>query len=541
MTELSLASIDWLRANIVWFTIVLALSFAAVPALLARRDRDSASRSATLVFPLNMSPWTGVLIGAAIVAWMALSVAWEDFTYWDNGIFFGPLRGDTQYYPPPIWPHGGRFFPLSHQEFAWQSIVDGSGVFYHLVASLQLIIACLAATAVTGAQRNLAILLIIGLVGAPSIAHVFLGLIYPERNTIFLFSIHFVFLLNYLKGGNHWSILIAIAVALPTIFYKETSFIIPAVMGFVLVTAAIGPANLIGGAIGRRRLLIAGVPLMAMSIAFILYYVVGISTIVDTSYATVRSRSIEEIFYNIATQSWGWLLLLSICTRVWVVVRYKRGLDPFWDGMALAALVYALSFVVLQLINTQYMAPVAFIAWIYSVRLAIEVESIFNRQLGHRFFVGALALAAVLQLGPTVNNIQKRKELIHSKASAARFVANYALASDVGTPGRPLYLHPLPGRKFSGGLFGGFVEAKYGTHVVVVVPGGPPDELQPCLGVTPVLCDPDHPIEPGELVIALGPGQANRLSDRPDLRLVFTSEGIGFWRNRQRVSVFVAE
>jgi hypothetical protein len=49
-----------------------------------------------------MSPWAGVLIGIAIVAWMALSMGREEFTYWDNGTFFRPLRGEAQYCMPPI-------------------------------------------------------------------------------------------------------------------------------------------------------------------------------------------------------------------------------------------------------------------------------------------------------------------------------------------------------------------------------------------------------------------------------------------------------
>jgi len=542
MTDSVPFGVDWLSSNVTFFAIVASVLVGLVSAVASRL---AIPRPVTWVreplFPtMARSASIGILLGAGIAALGALSVAWEDFTFWDNQIFFSGLRGERQYFAPMILLESGRFFPLAHQEFAWLGAIDTSGVLYHLVAVVQLLVVCACSIALTRPTAPVAALLVVGLVTAQPVLVTYMGLTFPERNTLFLLSIFLVFLIYYFRTGRPLALFVSMLAITPTLLYKETAFIFPGVIGTTLVGAYLLPRLFAEPSISRRSLLVAGVPLVGVAVAFVAYYVAVILPATEVSYAATHAAS-SNMLQTIAREPWSWVLAGALAVRIWLLGWRSVKLDPVWDGLFAATILYGAAFFVLGLLRPNLISPVAFGAWLYAIHLATG-EMAVRMPRWARFAVLALLIACVVvQLGPAWRTFKGRKELVHSKASAARFVADYAALRGYGTNENPLFLHPLPAEAFAAGLFGGFVAAKYDLNVIVALDGEPGDPIESCIeGEATPVCDPHHPLQSGELVIALGPRFARGLEDRSELEHLFRSEDIGFWKNWQYVDVYVA-
>jgi hypothetical protein len=80
----------------------------------------------------------GVLV-AFLVAYIAMTLVWEDFASGDNSFFtLLTLRGHD--IPPPIWPGNGRFFPLALQEFNLIRHFTDSAVGYQVLPIAELLV-----------------------------------------------------------------------------------------------------------------------------------------------------------------------------------------------------------------------------------------------------------------------------------------------------------------------------------------------------------------------------------------------------------------
>jgi hypothetical protein len=537
--------VDWLSNHIGLFTLLAALLAGLIPATISWVAVPRTASAADLPTSAPRVPMLlGILIGAGIAAFAAFTVAWEDFTFWDNHIFFSGLRGGPQHLEPminTIAPGIGRFFPLGHQEFGWLSAIDTSGVLYHLFAVAQLVAVCVCAIIITRPKPAVAVLLVLGLVGAEPIMVTFIGLIWPERNTIFLLSFFLVFLIMYLKNAQPFALFLAIAAIAPILLYKETAFIFLAVIGSALTVAYVLPGQTSERAGPRSCQLVAGATLILLAAIFVIYYTAVIRPEIHVSYAAARAEPLSDTLRLIFRQPWSWILTVSLLLRVWLLCWHRVKLDPVWDGLLVAIILYGAAFAVLGFIRPNLISPVVYGAWLYAIRLVTLPYANRAVQYVQRGGLLLLAVCAIVQLGPTWRAMVDRKEIVHAKASAARFVADYAAINGLGKAEKPLILHPLPADHFHAGLFGGFVAAKYDLNVIVAIDSTPARmEVWPCIGVGTPLCVQHLPLLKGELVIPLGPAyRGGDLRGRSDLKRLFRSEDIGFWTNGQFVEVYV--
>jgi hypothetical protein len=543
VSDLGSASAEWLGEHIYLFAVLWMLVFGLVPALVSRVtvSRNPVPIELPSRRPLPYPLVFGIVIGLAFSAWAALAMAWNEFTFPDAQIFFSGVRDGVQHYPPPMWPTVGRFFPLGHQEFELLGLIDTSGVLYYLFAALQLAIVCVAAVVLVRPSWPLALLLVLALVTAPPVSTAFTDLTVPERNILFFLAISLLCLRSYLASAAPAAIFFTMAAMAPVVLLKETAFIIPAIIGFALISAYVVPSLFQESQGDRRRYLVAGLPMLTLAGVFLLYYAAVIQPQRTGSYGTSMAAGIGEIGASLAQQPWSWILVASILVRLWLLFKRERKLEAFWDSLPAAAVVYTAAFFVLHFNQIRFVAPPALLSWLYAVHLLALVAKDRRGAWAARAATAILAACVVLQVRPTWSNYTWRKEMIHAWASAARFIADYAKVEGLGTAARPLYVHLSGLITFHMAGFGAFIAAKYHLNVIVAIPGKPGQQPFHCLAEEPVICDPGRPWQSGDLVFPLTPRAAADLKTRQDLRLLFRPADIGFWPNGQRLPVYVVE
>jgi hypothetical protein len=465
---------------------------------------------------------------------MWLATYAEAFTFWDDDIFFAPLRGEPQNYVAPIWPDSGRFFPLAHQEFTFLAPLDSSGFFYRIFAGLELGLVGASILILFREKIWLGGLLTAAIFLTPAISTSFMGLIFSERNQIVLIAAMMVFGTSYLRRPGPLALFGLTAPAVPLVLYKEIAFIFPATLGGTLLLAAVAPKLFAGRALGNRHLLLAAVPLLFTVTLFLAYYALAIYPRVITSYAAERAQGYGASFTAIANQPWSWVLAVALAGRLWVISKGLR-LHPMWDGMAAAAFGYAAAVVVLQFIWPYYVAPSGFVAWTYAGWVALQMHG-----RGRALVVCAIALCLAFQMPTTWSDFRVRKELVASKDQAARFIAAYAKMQGLGSKRQPIYVNVMASDRYEAGLFGNYIKARYHVSVVMAIPSGPapPTGIAPCNGGGDVLCDYHHEPQPGDLSVSFVPWSPVTAPGGQELELIYTTEPVGFWRNTLNVRIF---
>ena len=165
-----------------------------------------------------------------LACYIAGSLVWEDFTYYDNSHFTnGTLAGHDVHIQ--ISPEAGRFFPLALQEFSLVRHVTSSVIGYHALPIVQLLL-------LTGIllvlDEELSIkarvaLITLALV-TPSILISFSGLIYMEWNVIFcLVCLAWSVKRFEQTRSTAWAVAAVISSQF-MLYYKETAFLL--LLGF---------------------------------------------------------------------------------------------------------------------------------------------------------------------------------------------------------------------------------------------------------------------------------------------------------------------
>jgi hypothetical protein len=163
------------------------------------------------------------LFASFLAAYIAMILAWENFTYHDNSIFtLYTLRGYD--IGPPIMPAVGRFFPLGFQEFNLIRHFTDTITGYHAVRIAQLLIFSLVLLFLDEelSIKSRVALVILALI-TPSILTSFSWLIYHEANVLLCI----VCLALSVKQFEHtrsvgWAVAAAICAQI-MIYYKETA------------------------------------------------------------------------------------------------------------------------------------------------------------------------------------------------------------------------------------------------------------------------------------------------------------------------------
>ena len=170
------------------------------------------------------------LLTAFLASYIAMTLAWEDFAFYDDSWFtLFTLKGHS--IGLAIWQQQGRFFPLGYKEFNLLRHFTDTITGYHVFPIAQLLIfACILLILddelSIAARVALAILALL----TPSILISFSGLLFWERSVLFFLA---CFLLSVKRFEQTQSTAWAVAAAVCAqimIYYKETAFLL--LLGF---------------------------------------------------------------------------------------------------------------------------------------------------------------------------------------------------------------------------------------------------------------------------------------------------------------------
>lgn len=256
-----------------------------------------------------------------------------------------------------------------------------------------------------------------------------------------------------------------------------------------------------------------------------------------------RSIGIANAAALVISQPWGWLLIGGVVVRILFLLLERKLFDPLWDGLLLSAVAYTCANILLQFGQSYYFAPAAFAAWLCGFRLARVANTVWDLN-----FAVPLALIALFQVPSVWQDFTKRKELIYSKADAARFIADAAVVLGKGSDADPVVLYPVTSaednydiglRVWEIGIFAGYLEAKYDIEVIVALPAGDGQflEPQPCINRETAICQTDISASDVDVAIAFNEGG----EPPPHFALAYASVPVGFWINRRRAFVFLKE
>ena len=130
-----------------------------------------------------------IFLSLFLACYIAGSLVWEDFTYYDNSHFTNATLVGRNI-AIQILPWNGRFWPLGHQEFNLIRHFTSSVAGYHALRIVQLVLLCgilLVFDEELSIQARVALIILVLI--TPSILISFNGLIYLSRTSSFCSSV----------------------------------------------------------------------------------------------------------------------------------------------------------------------------------------------------------------------------------------------------------------------------------------------------------------------------------------------------------------
>jgi hypothetical protein len=492
----------------IWFGITVVGVILAVWAVPKRNDVARTAAAA----PDNPSPRPGILpllfLGLFLAFYIAGTLVWEDFTYYDNSHFTnGTLVGHE--IPRQISPEGGRFWPLGHQEFNLLRHFTSSVAGYHAFRIVQLLFLCgvllVFDEALTLSAR--VALIVLALV-TPSILISFTGLIYPEANVICFL----VFLAWFVKRfeETHSPLWAAAAVIASQflLYYKELAFLL--LFGFAAgrLLARCWRPDPIGWDFKRLRDSESRLDLClaAMAISFLVFYLAVMFPNYHTGYANEFRLPLARVLVSyLQLDLLAWLFAAVFLSRMVLIARYQIAPSPRWEGLALAGVAYFAGYLLLRMSSAYYLAPVDLIAVLYLGRLAfLNVESMSFAVKAATF--AALFLVCVQALSLSAFRMYERKNVVHAKAELgqaikARYDKDPANVKRLFFP----FAEPFHILEFASYLnyIGIPVEQVSGNFAQPVTLAAETIEKDGPCGYRAFVCHPSTAPEPGDLVVVL--------------------------------------
>ena len=367
---------------LIWITITTAAAICvaiAVGQVVTPSSQKATQRTINLIMTWRQvgtprAVVTLALLAAFLVCYIAITLVWEDFAYFDNEYFtLHTLQGHN--ISLRIHPGSGRFFPLGFMEFNLIRHFTDTNIGYHVLPIAQLLIffcilLILDAELGITARAALAVLALL----TPSILTSFGGLIFPERNFLFFLAC-LVLSVRYFEQSPSIAWAVAAVVSAQIMIYNQET----------------APLLLLGFATGRLILRCrnghhAGwdharlwdkesrldLCLASLGVLFLLYYFAVMGIHGNINYAvTARQPLAEIILAYLRVDLLAWLLVAFVLGRIYLILRHRMAPLLLWDGLALGGVVCFLAFLYLGMFSIYYLAPVDLIAVLYVGRFTV--------------------------------------------------------------------------------------------------------------------------------------------------------------------------
>ena len=481
------------------------------------------------------------LFASFLAAYIAMILAWENFTYHDNSIFtLYTLRGYD--IGPPIMPAVGRFFPLGFQEFNLIRHFTDTITGYHAVRIAQLLIFSLVLLILDEelSIKSRVALVILALI-TPSILTSFSWLIYHEANVLLCI----VCLALSVKQFEHtrsvgWAVAAAVCAQI-MIYYKETASLF--LLGFAVSRLLLRCRNTDGTGWNYSRLWDKesrlDLCLAFLAVLFWLYYLGVMFPYPNVQYAENLRLPLIELFLGyVKVDLLALLFVGTALARTYLILRYRATPSLLWDGLAFGGIACFAGYLGLGISAAYYLAPVDLIALLYLGRLAIL--SVGKMHSWSKRITVALLLAVVIQdISLSAFRVFEQKNVIHAKGEIAKVVqARYQSAA--GNVRRLFF--PFASRymimefasylDYRGLPMEGMMDQGGGPNRVIVATRAMTTD-SPCMGYRSLVCYAATTPDAGDLVIVLpddNPSLADVTSYEAQGQLLFSYEpGVPQW------------
>ena len=367
---------------------------------------------------------TAALLGLFLACYIAMTLVWEDFAYYDDSLLtLGTLKGHN--YTPEISPESGRFLPLAFQEFNFVRHLTDTITGYHILPIVQLGMLCWILL-ILDEQLEFTIraVLLIVILLTPSVLMSFGDLLMVERDIVFFVGFFALFVKYFEQTRSMAWAAAAVVCAQIMIYTKETVFVL--LLGFGssrLILRFRNTPTLVREYdrvvwVRENRLDLC---LTFLAVLFLVVYL-GFVGNINLHYATSARLPRADIVRGYTRiDLLPWLLIAAVLARCYLILRHRLAPLLLWDGLAIGAVAYFIAYIFLTIFGVYYLAPVDLIAVLYLGRMMVlSWEKI--RPWG-RIAATLLSLVVLLQdLAVSGYALFERKNVIHAKTEIASIV-----------------------------------------------------------------------------------------------------------------------
>jgi hypothetical protein len=345
----------------------------------------------------------------------------EDFAYYDDDMMTDfPLRGLPAIVA--IWPDRGRFFPLAFRGFNLVKHLTHSPVGYHSAVVVELVLLLTVVFLCLKSFRLLyRLVIMVGIMLAPSFIIPFSGFVYPERNVLLWLSVLLLCLLPSSQASRPRASGIGALIATQfVLYYKETAvvFIVAYAGSRLLLEAYSGWRH---GRFWRKIAQVQAIPLGMLGLAAIYsgMFLAILSPGHKSSYVAAMEQSLAATVLAYLRVDWILVVfLLVVVVRATRMILFGSRINPMWDSLAAGAAAYYFSMIALRIYSAYYMAPADFIAFLYVARLAsIALQK--NQRIVSYALATVLLCVVVHRIVYSSFRVLERKSVIAAKSQLA--------------------------------------------------------------------------------------------------------------------------
>jgi hypothetical protein len=373
LAHLHLLRVFWPHFILFWLCFLVPVALCAHWLGAVGEPRSPALRTTMpgrrLAFRLGLSDGISIALFLFFLAFYIFLILYkDDFAYYDNQQLLDfSLQG--HFFPAPIWPNVGRFFPLGLQEFNLLMFITKSPVGYHSFAIAQLIVLLVVLfAALEEFKIRYRLLILTAVMLAPSFVISFTGLIYPERDILFCLAIMLACLYGYGKTksrGYFVTCLVAIQFAL---YYKETIvvFVVAYAVTRLVLEAYLGwrAGHCDWRKIGKDNYL--HFAMLALSGIYTVLFLGALLPNRNFSYIAAHPSGLSSVFLDYLQIDWLLPILIGVLILRFGRLVFSGGeIDPLWDSLGVGCLAYFLCILGLKLYSGYYLAPTNFVAVLY--------------------------------------------------------------------------------------------------------------------------------------------------------------------------------